>query len=114
MEGGGVLQAGVGWVVLISSQLFIPVTQHRRKGREGERGERDRDRDRERDRESQREVTTAAAAASMHRWSLLNVSPPPTPFTPPASLFAFPSLYFDLPFSLSLPQCQATSRWCRP
>lgn len=70
-----------GWGVLISSQLFIPVSLHR--------GEQERKRERERERDAERGGEATATAASMHCCSLLNVSIAPSlPPTPSA---------FDLP-----------------
>lgn len=79
-----------GWGVLISSQLFIPVSLHR-----GEQ-ERKRKRGKEGGREGEMQSgeggwEATATAASMHRCSLLNVSisSTPSPSTLPPS--------FDLP-----------------
>lgn len=90
---GRVAGSDGGWGVLISSQLFIPVSLHR-----GEQ-ERKREREREQGREGKRDAgrrgeggrEATATAASMHRCSLLNVSISPS--LPPSTL---PSA-FDLP-----------------
>lgn len=71
-----------GWVVLINSQLFIPVILHREQEKNWEREKR-REGAMQRG-EGGREAT--AAAASMHCCSLLNVSISPSLLPSPASL----------------------------
>lgn len=77
---GRIAGTDAGWGVLISSQLFIPVSLHREQERKGVRGRWRREMQRE---EGGGEVT--ATAASMHRCSLLNVSISPS-LLPPHSI----------------------------